>query len=134
MSGLFQGPEATETRAVASAMCALLLAEQGRRHAACNASLDSHQGEQHQDQSSSSSKLAHVKRKGSNNPNHPDSSNTDVIWRQALTYTQQAIHALAQCCSEEEAGHAGSVLQGVASATGLVTELLFLVGLHGKLI
>lgn len=133
MSYLFQGPEATETRAVASAMCALLVAEQGRRHTACNASPPTH-GEQHQDQSASSSKLAHVKRRSSNNANHPDSSNSDVIWRQALTYTQQAIHVLAQCCSEEEAGHAGSVLQGAASATGLVTELLFLMGLHGKLI
>ena len=110
-----QGPEAAETKVLASALCTLLLAEQDRHHASSTSATELDQ-QQH----------------SSNAASQPDDEAT------ASNQTHQTLQALSQL---EAAGQpelsgqeAAGILQGTVSVFELVTELLFMAGLHGRVV
>ena len=64
-----------------------------------------------------------------------DSSSPELVWEQASVHAQQAIQAFAECSTEpdsdQSANSTGGVLDGMISASDMMIELLFLMGLHG---
>ena len=134
-SVVVQGTKAAEATVIAAAMCALLLAEKGRCLAAAHASSDSSQTED--TQPSASSRPASKGLKGSKAKvcSQQDSSSPELFWEQASVHAQLAIQAFAECSnvpeSDQSADSTGGALDGMVSASDLMIELLFLMGLHG---
>ena len=126
-----QGPEAAETKVTASAMCTLLLAEQHRRCAASSTlARDADQQQQQQQQRSVASSQPEDEATAS----HGSQAMGDAVWEHAHQ-TLQALSQLEAAGPPELSGQqTASILQRTASVFELVTELLFMAGLHGKAI
>lgn len=116
-------------------MYALLLAEQGRCHAASGTASNNSHEDQHEPTVSSNKGSAQLT--ASKAVSQQDSSCPDAVWDQASLYAQEAVQAFAACAASDSlcgtAQMGKEALEGLLSPTDLMTELLFLMGLHGEL-
>lgn len=128
-----QGQEAAKVRVIASAMCALLLADRGRCLAASNVS--SQNRHEHPGQPAAGSSTAAGGLTDSKATHPQDSIGCEDVWAQVAAHAQAAVQAYIQRPAKNNSlpsAKDGGLLSGLLCVTDLMTELLFLMGLHGK--